>query len=182
MEILHATKVFLRPLERLAIFDAHSSPQLNLVTHQSATATSLALHPGSGSERKNWPLKKWAELIETMLAEMDNPILLVGGEAEWARLEFLARMIPPERLEIAENLRLVDLAARLQNCAAYVGHDSGISHLAAALGLRGLVLWGDTVEEIWRPPSAKIKIIRGPEGLADLSVNRVVTELRQLFV
>lgn len=178
---IHAAKVFLQPLERLAIFEAEETPRLWLQS-RATSFNQLAFHPGSGSERKNWPVKNWAELIETTLAETDYPILLVGGEADASRLQFLGGTIPRARLEIAENLKLVDLAARLQNCAGFVGHDSGISHLAAALGLPGLLLWGDTVEEIWRPPSAKIRIIRGSEGLADLSVDRVVTELKQLFV
>ncbi|MEO6034506.1 MAG: glycosyltransferase family 9 protein [Verrucomicrobiota bacterium] len=177
---VHATKVFLQPLERLAIFEAEEIPKLSLKGIASSDKQ-LAFHPGSGSERKNWPANFWAELIETTLAETDHPILLVGGEAESSRLDFLGRSIPRERLDIAENLALVDLAVRLQSCAGFVGHDSGISHLAAALGLPGLVLWGDTVEEIWRPPSAKIKILRSASGLAGLSVARVANELKQLF-
>jgi len=177
---LHATKVFLKPLERLAIFEADECPRLSLPPCV-ASSNPLAIHPGSGSERKNWPVTKWAELIETLLAEMDHPILVVGGEADASRVQFLARTIPKERLEIAENLRLVDLAVRLQNCAGFIGHDSGISHLAAAVGLRGLVLWGETIEEIWRPASPKVKVIRGSTGLAGLPVDRVVEELKRLF-
>ena len=177
---IHATKVFLQPLERLAIFEADECPRLSLPPSV-ASSNPLAIHPGSGSERKNWPVIKWAELIEKVLAEMDHPVLLVGGEADASRMQFLTRAIPRERLEIAENLRLVDLAARLQNCAGFIGHDSGISHLAAAVGLRGLVLWGETVEEVWRPASATIHVIRGSSGLADLPVDRVVAELIRLL-
>ena len=177
----HAAKVFLQPLERLAIFDPDPVSQLSLDA-RSKTFSQLALHPGSGSERKNWPVTKWEALIETVIAETDHSILLVGGEADGTRTKVLARAIPGARLELAENLRLVDLAARLQSCIGYVGHDSGISHLAAALGLRGLVLWGDTAEEIWRPLSAKIKIVQSPDGLAELPLDRVVGEMRHLFV
>ena len=177
---IHATKVFLQPLERLAIFDADPKPQLNLVARHSLPAASLALHPGSGSERKNWPEKKWLDLIAKIIVETHHPILLVGGEADVARIQFLSANLPEGSLEIAENLSLVDLASRLKNCAAFLGHDSGISHLAAALDLPGLILWGDTVEEIWRPESPRMKIIRSAKGLVGISVDEVAVELFKL--
>jgi hypothetical protein len=51
---LHATQAFLQPLERLAIFEADPVPRL-VLDSQSATLNHLALMPGSGSPRKNWP-------------------------------------------------------------------------------------------------------------------------------
>ena len=52
---------------------------------------------------------------------------------------------------------LPELAARLANCCGFVGHDSGITHLAAAVGLPGVVLWGASVETVWRPRSERIR-------------------------
>lgn len=174
---IHATKVFLKPLEQLAIFDPEPVPKL-ILPAASTSSGPLAFHPGSGSERKNWPVNKWVELIRTIFAETDQRILLVGGEADAARLEFLRDSLPGERLDFARNLSLVDLAKRLQSCAGFVGHDSGISHLAAALGLPGIVLWGDTVEEVWRPVGSKLKVVR---GLHDLSVEQVLAECKALY-
>src|SRR5262245_32500680 len=51
---IHATEVFLKPLERLAIFEADPEPRLVLAP-QASSFGHLALHPGSGSESKNWP-------------------------------------------------------------------------------------------------------------------------------
>jgi heptosyltransferase-2 len=178
-ENLHATKVFLQPLERLAIFGAPSIPQLNLTVVHSKSAASLALHPGSGSERKNWPETKWSELLARLITETNLNFLLVGGEAEGTRLNRLSENLPRDRFQIAKNLPLVDLAARLKSCAAFVGHDSGISHLAAALGLPGLLLWGDTNEEIWRPESPRVKIIRDSQSLTLLSVAQVADEIQR---
>lgn len=176
----HATDTFLQPLERLAIFDADATPRLSL-NAQPLTLNSLALHPGSGSERKNWPEQKWAELIARVIDQTNFNLLLVGGEAEGMRLRNLSVGLPESRFALAENLPLVELASRLKTCAAFVGHDSGISHLAAALDLPGLILWGDTAEEIWRPKNRRSKILHGANGLADLSVEEVFTELNHLF-
>ena len=61
-EPLHATQTFLKALERLSIFDADPVPRLGLGPCADVSTT-LALHPGSGSERKNWPEERWAELL-----------------------------------------------------------------------------------------------------------------------
>jgi heptosyltransferase III len=176
---LHATKTFLQPLERLAIFEANPIPQLFLDSVPK-NLNPIALHPGSGSERKNWPETKWSELLTQLLAETKFNFLLIGGEAEGARLQRLFANLPRERFQIAQNLPLIDLAACLKTCAAFVGHDSGISHLAAALDLPGLILWGETITEIWSPQSPRFKIIRHAGGLAEIPVARVVTELKRI--
>jgi heptosyltransferase-3 len=182
---LHASKVYLQALERLAIFDADPVPRLNLRSEPGTTQSrpdakpTLALHPGSGSERKNWPEAKWAELLEYLTAATEHNLLLVGGEAEGERLQSLAAALPPARARVAQSLPLAELARRLHGATAYIGHDSGISHLAAAVGLPGLLLWGDAPVNIWRPPSERIVLLRHSGGLARLPVRDVVAELER---
>ena len=178
-EPIHATQVYLKPLERLAIFDADPVPRLSL-NSQPSTLNQLALHPGSGSEKKNWPETKWAEFIARLTGSTKLDLLLVGGEAEGGRLQRLAAAVPPERRQVAQSLPLPDLARRLQSCAAFVGHDSGISHLAAALGLPCLVLWADALEEIWRPQGERVVVLREMAGVGAISVGKVVDELHKL--
>lgn len=176
----HATNVFLKPLERLAIFEAASMPRLALGKRLSTTTPQFALHPGSGSERKNWPEDNWLALIEQLLATTNANLLLVGGEAEGEKLQRLAAALPPTRCVVAKSLPLTELARRLQACVGFVGHDSGITHLAAALGLPCLVLWAHTAEEIWRPQGERVQILRELSGLDQLSVARVIAELTKL--
>ncbi len=202
---LHAAEVFLRPLERLAIFNADPVPRLDLAkafrpsaksgasvipddglpAKRSSTVSegwrnarpSLALHPGSGSAKKNWPAEKWAGLLQHLANQTRLNLVLVGGEAEGERLAQFESQLPAGRVEVLQGLPLVELAARLSRCSSYVGHDSGISHLASALGLRGLLLWGESNETIWRPPGPNMRILRDPEGLTGLPVDRVAEEL-----
>ncbi len=184
---LHAAKVYLQPLERLAIFDADPVPRLVLTPRSSAlnsqpsTLNPLAVHPGSGSDRKNWPEPKWAELLRHLADATDANLLLVGGEAEGERLQRLAAVLPPARTQVAQSLPLAELARRLAGCCGFIGHDSGISHLAAAVGLPCLLLWGDTREEIWRPPGERVVVLRHRDGLARLPVAEVVERLRGLL-
>ena len=198
-ERVHATQVYLKPLERLAIFDADPVPRLALdQSSNAATAHSgradllvgpdarqrvptIALHPGSGSEKKNWPEAKWAEFIARLTAATKLDSLLVGGEAEGGRLQRLAAAVPPERRQVAQSLPLPDLARRLQSCAAFIGHDSGISHLAAALGLPCLVLWADALIEVWRPQGEKLVILREADGVRAIGVEKVMSDFRELI-
>lgn len=178
-ERTHATQVYLKPLERLAIFDADPVPRLAL-NSQLSTLNQLALHPGSGSEKKNWPETKWAGLIQQIAATTNWNLLLVGGEAEGERLRRLAAALPPARCSIAQGLPLVELAQRIQSCAAFVGHDSGITHLAAAVGLPCVVLWADTLEEVWRPQGEQLVVLKEITGVRAISVEKVLNELRKL--
>jgi heptosyltransferase-3 len=189
-EKVHATKVYLRPLERFAIFDPDPLPRLRLGRAPAAPAnengerleacSTVVLHPGSGSEKKNWPEGKWADLLHQLVHGTDFKLLLVGGEAEGERLQRLAAALPITRTRVAQSLALTDLARLMEPCAAFVGHDSGISHLAAALGLPGVVLWGKTVEEIWRPPQERVAILKHPGGIRMIAVEQVVAKLKDI--
>jgi heptosyltransferase-3 len=188
---LHAAKVYLKPLERLAIFDVDPVPRLELgprADHEVEAGEAvdaiwtergavLALHPGSGSERKNWPEAKWAELAQRVIDTTDYNLLLVGGEAEGQRLQRLGAALSPARTRVAQSLPLSQLARLLARCDRFVGHDSGISHLAAAVGLPCLLLWGDTVEEVWRPPGEKVMVLRHSRGVAHMPVDDVLRQL-----
>lgn len=178
---IHATRVFLQPLERLAIFEADAVPRLALDPRTAPLVPSLALHPGSGSERKNWPEDNWLALIEHLLATTDLKLLLVGGEAEAERLQRLAAALPLARCTVAKSLPLAELARRLRGCVGFVGHDSGITHLAAALGLPCVVLWAHTIEEIWRPQGTGVQLVKDSAGLDRVSVPRVMGELAKIL-
>jgi heptosyltransferase-2 len=196
-ERLHSTQVYLKPLERLAIFDADPVPRLNVGQASSRSQTSstillnqvgdrqdacptLVFHPGSGSEKKNWPETKWAGLIQQIAATTNWNLLLVGGEAEGERLQRLAGVMPSARCAMARGLPLAELAQRIRSGAAFVGHDSGITHLAAAVGLPCVVLWADTLEETWRPQGERLVVLREITGVRTISVEKVMNELRKL--
>jgi len=182
-DTLHATEVYLKTLERLAIFDPDPVPRLNFNPNHSHSAAEpfLAVHPGSGSPRKNWPQTKWAELLARLIHTTPVRLLIAGGEAEEDRLEKLAAPLPRERVEIARNLPLPQLARRLMGCSAFVGHDSGISHLAAALDLPVLALWGDTPEAVWRPRGDNVRLLKASGELEILPTESVYEQLTSLL-
>ena len=178
---LHATEVLLKPLERLAIFDADPVPQLRFSRTEATPAPMLAVHPGSGSEKKNWPPEQWAKFLAHIMSGTDWNVLLVGGEAEGNRLAELAAPLPSSRVRLAQRQPLHELAQSLRACLGFVGHDSGITHLAAAVGLPGLALWAETNESIWCPRSPAFRVLRNSDGLARLSPETVFTVLSKML-
>ncbi len=186
---VHATELYLQPLERLAILEADPVPRLRIessvrfadVQGQGSAIPTLALHPGSGSEHKNWPETHWAELLELLVNSSSFNLLLVGGEAEGERLQRLAAALPPGRTRVAQSLPLAKLAGLLSGCQGFIGHDSGISHLAAALGIPGVLLWGETNADVWRPPTPAMRLLQSPGGLAKLEVQTVFEEVLQTW-
>lgn len=178
---LHAADFFLKPLASLGIEGADPSPRLALSESAASFAGAwLAVHPGSGSERKNWPEAKWAELLLRLREETRWNFLLINGEAEGSRGRRLAAMFPAQRARLADNVPLVELAKTMNSCTAFIGHDSGITHLAAALDLPGLVLWGPSPVAVWRPRNEKLRLLREAGGLSSLSVETVARALANL--
>jgi heptosyltransferase-2 len=174
-----ASEVFLKPLERLCIFGADPVPRLAL-SEESSQANQLALHPGSGSERKNWPEQQWAALLAKLIQETPHHLLLVGGEAEGDRLLRLADAVPADRITVAQSVPLPELATLLRGSIGFVGHDSGISHLAAALEIPCVLLWGESAAAIWKPPSDTVRLVRHAGGLQELPVEEVFTSILRL--
>jgi heptosyltransferase-2 len=141
-------------------------------------APTIALHPGSGGERKNWPLELWLALAEQLVER--GSLLFIGGEADQARLAAMRARFQQARVVFAENLPLPHLAAVLERAAIFVGHDSGISHIAAAVGTPSVLLFGPTDPAIWAPTNEKVCVIRAPNGdLAQLGLRVVFDAVDQ---
>lgn len=169
----HAAQQLAQPLERLALFLEDKAATLHPTDADQAAASALlagagratiALHPGSGSERKNWPLENWRALGEALLARAGTRLLVVGGEADQPALAALRRAWENERVVFAQDVPLPHLAAALGRCALFIGHDSGISHLAAAAGTPCVLLFGPTDPEVWAPANPAVTVLRGPES------------------
>ena len=193
-EKLHAARQLARPLERLALFlgdeRAEAQPKLYFTEEDRSFASRfwsgagrpvLAVHPGSGGRHKLWPIEHWRELLELIRAQPVAPrVLLVCGEADTEQLEALRR---PEDL-LAWNLPLPHLGAVLERCRGFIGHDSGISHLAAAAGTPCLLLFGPTDPDVWAPAGEHVRVLRGngydSEDLSQLLPKFVFAALESL--
>ena len=112
--------------------------------------------PGSGSITKNWPAENFVALAEMLLPRTRSLVVLGPAEAPFEPI-FTAH-----GLAVMGHLELVEVAALARLAACFVGNDSGVSHLAAAAGARGVAIFGPTDPERWRPPGRTTVIRREP--------------------
>lgn len=110
----------------------------------------LAVHPGSGDVRKNW--MGMGEITARWRRE-GGRVVVLQGPAEDERGVNL-----PGDLVVREE-SLVRVAAVLRRARFYLGNDSGVSHLAAVAGARGLALFGPSDPATWRPLGDRIEVL-----------------------
>jgi len=188
----HASLQLARPLQKLALFlEDHAATVYPSPADRERVAPQfrdlagpvIAIHPGSGSPRKNWPVEHWIALGQWIFGrDASARVLLVGGEADGPQVAALSEAFAGKLAFIARDLELPKLAAFLERCAVFLGHDSGISHRAAAAGTRCILLFGPTDPAVWAPANPDVTVLQAPEGdLTSLPVDLVAEALEPLL-
>jgi heptosyltransferase III len=119
----------------------------------------ILIHPGSGGKRKIWPLKNWRDLVMWIKNALHIPVLLSLGPADEYLGSFAGTMLQAG-IPTVSGLPLTRLAALLSRCRLYAGSDSGISHLAAGLGIQTVAVFGPTDPAVWGPRGEKVRVLR----------------------
>jgi ADP-heptose:LPS heptosyltransferase len=119
----------------------------------------VVLHPGSGSKKKAWPLDRFLDLARALQGHLGSKMLVVLGPAEGPDARRAFEGAGPDAPVLAEGLTLIQLASVMEGCRFFVGNDSGISHLAAALGLPTLAIFGPTDRRVWSPRGEKTVVV-----------------------
>ncbi len=119
----------------------------------------IVLHPGSGSPHKCAPASLFARLAESLTHKGFSP-LLVGGPADDEALAQVARACV-SRPRILQGLDLLPMAGVLARADLFVGHDSGLTHLAAALHMPTIALFGPTDPRRWGPRGPQVTVVTG---------------------
>jgi ADP-heptose:LPS heptosyltransferase len=142
----------------------------------------IALHPGSGSGKKNWPLENYFVLLERIIQNLDAFFIIFSGPAEdlamREKMEKFARR--HARVFPFFDEQLIIVAALLSLCRLYVGNDSGITHLAAAVNGNVVILYGSTDPLLWRPVGQNVRVISAgaaQSSLLTITVNEVYESL-----
>jgi len=128
--------------------------------------------PGSGSVSKNWPLGRFVKLA-CDVSSFVKPIVILGPAEPAMELRFQERQVVA-----LKGLELKVVAALAHHARAFVGNDSGVSHLAAAAGGRGVVIFGPTDPIRWQPLGEVTVLGRRP--LDALAGAEVLQALRAL--
>lgn len=120
----------------------------------------VIIHPGSGSRAKCWPLERFMAIADTW---RDFSIHWMLGPAECERDPQHHARLRERTAQRSETLIVEDdllhAARHLAGAALYVGNDSGMTHLAAALGTPTVAIFGPTDPRVWRPLGDHVHII-----------------------
>jgi heptosyltransferase-3 len=159
----------------------------------------LAVAPGSGQLLKNWPLAHYGEVSRELAREYGLQVVWLAGPAEEAMLPELEASAQSQGQVLLANRPLLEVARVLSRCRLYLGNDSGLTHLAAAVGKPGVIaLFGPTDPRVWAPLGPRVRILAapghpalgtqgrslggsGPQGLAALSPDTVLAAAVELL-
>jgi lipopolysaccharide heptosyltransferase II len=120
----------------------------------------IAVHPGARWPSKRWPAKHYAQMVDLVAMRANARVVLVGTESERAICEAIHRMAQVKPIVAAGATSLNELAALLKRCRVFVGGDSAPLHVAAAMGVPLVTLFGPTDPVRHLPPSPRLKLIR----------------------
>ena len=129
-------------------------------TRQAISQPFIAIHPGSGSLKKNWPIDHYAALALELYRAVRGTIVLIEGPAEEQIAAQLKGKLAGNCPVMLQSPDLPVLAAILKECALFIGNDSGITHLAAAMGIPVVALFGPSDPHIWEPRGRKVQVLK----------------------
>lgn len=156
----------------------------------------VGVAPGAAWATKRWPAERFGALAAALRAEGQR-VALLGGPMDGPLLDAFRAACPPDVDLSAESLPV--LAAALARCRVMVGNDSGLVHVAQAVGSRAVALFGPTSVRRWGPraPSEAVSLQltcapcsnhgseRCPLGhhdcLRQLEVDRVLAAVRRVL-
>ena len=125
----------------------------------------LVIHPGSGGDWKRWPVERFAEVIRALRRDRAFEVLVHQGPADAEPAQRLLALLEGDAGVLLEP-DLPRLAAVLGGARAYLGGDSGVSHLAAAVGAPSVLLFPSATYRRWTPwsPTAVAIELQGVDG------------------
>jgi len=121
----------------------------------------VVIHPGSGGQKKCWHLDNFLKVARE-LRDRELEVLFLLGPAE------VERFRPSEKVQIhaaakcVAHLALTQVVGLLSCADAFLGNDSGVTHLAAGMGVRTIALFGPTDPAVYRPLGRAVAVHRDP--------------------
>ncbi len=177
--LTHASEHLLQALSPLGLKPLPKKPGLTLSAAEDADARAfleerglldeafIAIHPGGGSRNKCWAAGRFAALARWAREALGIKVILISGPADGKRAAEVLSRLRRETVSLLEEPPLKVLAALLARASLYLGNDSGVTHLAALLGIPTVALFGPTDPRVWGPIGERVRVIwRGYEKLS----------------
>ena len=120
----------------------------------------IVLHPGSGGKLKCWPLMRYFSLAERMAEASGAFILFLSGPAEERPVKEQIEQFTRDRTAMAHiaDADLAIVSGMIAGSVLYIGNDSGITHLAAAVGAPVIALFGPSDPVLWAPRGRSVRV------------------------
>jgi heptosyltransferase III len=135
----------------------------------------LAVAPGSGHPSKNWPLAHFYEVSRALGWEYGLGVVWLAGPTEGGMLPYMEALAAAQGQILLANRPLTTVARVLSRCRLYLGNDSGLTHLAAAVGGPEVVaLFGPTDPRVWAPLGPRLRTLVGPCPQAPCAAGRSI--------
>jgi len=122
----------------------------------------VALHPGAGKVENRWPAERFAEIARRLIARGAKVYLIEGPADQAATREFFEH--GPQDLPVLRDVPLAVVASALGRSDFALVNDTGVMHVAGAMGVPALALFGPTPKASWQPPSPSLEAIQSDDG------------------
>ena len=120
----------------------------------------VSMAPGSRWPMKRWGVEKFAELAKRVAERHQCRLILLGDKGDEKATERIASELGHHAVNLAGQTGILETAAAIQHSIAFIGNDSGLMHLAEAVGVPVLALFGPTVEAFgYYPTHARSKVV-----------------------
>lgn len=133
----------------------------------------VVIHPVASAPEKTWPADRFLDVANHLERECGLAPMFIAGPGE--------DMEPFRRYRILRGAPLAQIKSLLSGAAMFVGNDSGPAHMAAAFGVRSVVLFGPSDREVWAPWKTDAVALQSPE-IGGITVDQVTEALSGLLV
>ena len=162
---IHRTQVYhriLTPGQHLCLNIPIDFPYLRESEPRHGAPSVMGLFPGAGrGSSKIWPIDRYAKVMKNLRREHPESVFLIFGSNNERRLgQFLARTLPIGVKNLCGQTSLTDLMILLRSCRVVLGNDSGGVHLASALGVPVVAIFGMTNPDRTRPMGPQTLILQ----------------------
>ncbi len=118
------------------------------------------IHPGAGSLRKRWPVENFVEVASGIQDMRSGEVCFLIGPAE-CDLPPRLKEQAGKRFEIHGVGDLAEVMAFMHRATRFIGNDSGLTHLAAMMGLPTVAIFGPSSPQRWSPIGGTTRVLRG---------------------
>jgi ADP-heptose:LPS heptosyltransferase len=148
---------------------------------KAGSSCAIALHPGAGKPPNRWPAENFAAVAMALAREFSASIYVTSGPMDKEVVDSLLKALK-NPVELIENQAIRRVASYLGQMDLVISNDTGIMHVAAAVGTPVLSLFGPTDPEQWAPIGGGNRYIAGSDGgIETIAVDQVLQNAREML-